>query len=245
MEEETPQSLVFTTCRFNESGQVLAWDLHLNRLQKFAAKARCPIPNVQLLTEVLHTSIQEYGEKEGLARLEWTAEGKANCVTRKIQPLHSPLVAITCPAPEWPRRFRGIKHGSWKQYIDAGNNAKNSGADIALLVHNYAIVDADRCTPILLDENGLAYSPGPEQGGIESITIATIKDHLEHNGIPLRQAYLTDEMLLRCKELVVVGTGIGVMSVGEIDGTDMPLGTHLKEIISDALKIAWATSQHG
>ena len=89
MEEETPQSLVFTTCRFNTSGQVLAWDFHLNRLQKFAKKARCPTPDVQLLTEVLHASIQEYGGKEGLARLEWTTEGKVNCVTREIQKLHS------------------------------------------------------------------------------------------------------------------------------------------------------------
>ncbi len=35
------------------------------------------------------------------------------------------------------------------------------------------------------------------------------------------------------------------MPVGEIDGVDIPLGTHLEQIISDALKIAWATSQHG
>ena len=55
-------------------------------------------------------------------------------------------------------------------------------------------------------------------------------------------AFLTEEMILRCKELVVVGTGIGVLPIGEIDGVDIPLGNVLTEIISEALKIAWQQS---
>jgi len=245
MVDGQPQSLVFTTCRFNESGQVLAWNLHLNRMEEAAEKIRCQKPDSTSLHEALQSSINEHGPREGLARLEWTSKGEVNCETRDIQSLPSPLVAITYPAPQWPRRLRGIKHGSWEQYLKAGESAKSAGADIALLVHNHTIVDADRATPILLDENGLAYSPGPDQGGVASITLSLITEHLEKNGIPLRRAFLTDEMLLRCKEMVVVGTGLGVLPIGEIDGVDISIGNHLTNIITDALKIAWEGTQHG
>jgi len=243
MVDGEPPSLVFTTCRFNESGQVLAWNLHLRRLEEAAEKVRCPKPDASSLLEALQSSINEHGPREGLARLEWTSQGVVNCETRDVQSFHSPLVAITHPAPQWPRRFQGIKHGSWEQYLKAAKSAKSAGADIALLVHNQTIVDADRATPLLLDENGLAYSPGPEQGGVASITLSLVTEHLESNGIPLRRAFLTDEMLFRCKELVVVGTGIGVLPIGEIDGVDISLGNHLTNIITDALKIAWEGTQ--
>ena len=55
-------------------------------------------------------------------------------------------------------------------------------------------------------------------------------------------AYLTEEMIRRCKEFVVVGTVIGVLPIGEIDGIDIPLGNCLIDIISEALKIAWNES---
>mgnify|MGYP001346469994 CR=1 FL=1 len=242
MVDGNPASSVFTTCRFDETGKVLALNHHFDRLMNASKQVNNPVPDPTLLSEILMKSIKEFGKKEGLARLSWSSTGEASCETRSLNHPNSPLVAITHPAPEWPRRFRGIKHGNWEPYMAAGELARESGADISLLVADHAIVDADRATPLILDENGWAYSPGPEQGGIASVTISLISKHLESNGIPFRMAYLTEEMIRRCKEFVVVGTGIGVLPIGEIDGIDIPLGNCLIDIISEALKIAWNES---
>jgi len=243
MVDGDPASSVFTTCRFDETGKVLALGQHFNRLKDASRQIRCPPPDIELISTILLNSINEYGKKEGLARIAWSSKGEASCETRPLDHPNSPLVAITHPAPQWPRRFRGIKHGNWQPYLQAGKLAKENGADVSLLVDNHAIVDADRATPIILDENGWAYFPGPEQGAVQSITLSLISDHLESNGIPLRMAYLTEEMIRRCKELVIVGTGIGVLPIGEIDGVDIQLGTSLLELISEALKSAWEESK--
>ncbi len=242
MVDGTPSSSVFTTCRFDEKGRVLAFDQHFNRLKEAAEQIRCPPPDIKIISTILSKSINDYGNNEGLARLEWSSEGQVSCETRPLEQPNSPLVAITHPAPQWPRRFRGIKHGNWKPYLEARELAKENGADISLLVDNHAIVDADRATPLILDENGWAYFPGPEQGAVRSITLSLISEHLESNGIPLRTAYLTEEMIRRCKELVVVGTGVGVLPIGEIDGVDIQLGNCLIELISEALKSVWKES---
>lgn len=242
MVDGTPSSSVFTTCRFNETGRVLALNQHFNRLKEAAKQIRCLPPDIKKISSILSKSMNDYGKKEGLARIEWSSEGQASCEIRPLDQPNSPLVAVTHPAPQWPRRFRGIKHGNWKPYLEARELANENGADISLLVDNHAIVDADRATPLILDENGWAYSPGPEQGAVRSITLSLVSEHLESNGIPLRTAYLTEEMIRRCKELVVVGTGIGVLPVGEIDGVDIQLGTCLIALISEALKSAWQES---
>ena len=242
MVDGIPPSSVFTTCRFDETGRVLALNQHFNRLKEAAEQIRCPSPDIKKISIILSKSIHDYGKKEGLARLEWSSDGQVSCETRPIDQPNSPLVAITHLAPQWPKRFRGIKHGNWKPYLEARELARENGADISLLVDNHSIVDADRATPLILDENGCAYSPGPEQGAVESITLSLISDHLESNGIPVRTAFLTEEMIRRCKELVVVGTGVGVLPVGEIDGVDIQQGTCLTELISEALKSAWKES---
>ena len=110
MVDGTPSSSVFTTCRFDETGRVLAFDLHFNRLKEAAKQIRCPPPDIKIISTILSKSINDYGNKEGLARLAWSSEGQASCETRLLEQPNSPLVAITHPAPQWPRRFRGIKN---------------------------------------------------------------------------------------------------------------------------------------
>ena len=60
---------------------------------------------------------------------------------------------VTFPSPVWAKRVAGTKHGAWDAYFDAREHAENL-ADLALMVHEYCIVDADRCTPLIPDEDG-------------------------------------------------------------------------------------------
>ena len=124
MVDGTPSSSVFTTCRFDEMGRVLAFDQHFNRLKEAAEQIRCPLPDRKIISTILSKSINDFGKKEGLARIDWSSKGQASCETRSLDQSKSPLVAITHPAPQWPRRFRGIKHGNWKPYLEARELAK-------------------------------------------------------------------------------------------------------------------------
>ena len=121
-------------------------------------------------------------------------------------------------APRWNDKIRGTKHGDWKPYLDARDMALTNKADISLLIEKESIIDGDRCMPILLDIDGIAYHPRVEEGALDSITLEQIKQCLENSGIPVRPARMTIPLVLRAKEMIVLGSGMGVQSLGIIDG---------------------------
>ncbi len=242
MSDERPGASVFTTAAFRNT-TVLARSAHEERLIRFAEAARCPPLEAEFVRDEINRSLEETTLDVGLMRIEWSADGKLSIHIRANPEIRGPVSAISVPAPRWPRRFRGIKHGAWSAYVTARDTAERTGSDIALLIHDYSIVDGDRCTPILLDEDGVAYAPGEEQGAVESVTLTLIEHELESAGIPLRTAWLTEELVRRCRELVVVGTGIGALAIEEIDGHEIPVGNCLLAPIERGLKEAWAMSE--
>ena len=137
----------------------------------------------------------------------------------------SPLAALSQAAPRFSLRVQGTKHAVWDGYSNARLNAINQGADIGLLVHEGVVVDGDRCTPVLLDADGVAFAPSPEGGGIDSITLNILKPAIEAAGIPFRYARLTETLLGRAAEIIVVGTGVGVAWLSEIDGQSVGTGS--------------------
>ena len=127
-------------------------------------------------------------------------------VPRLNQPWPHVLKAITVSAPNWDDDVRGTKHGDWKPYLDARAMAIENNADISLLIEN-ELIDGDRCMPIMLDSDGVAYYPRVEEGALDSITLEQIKDCLEKSGIPVRPAIITMRMILRAEEMIVVVVG--------------------------------------
>ena len=117
------------------------------------------------------------------------------------------------------------------------NEAYVKGADFSLLVRDYKIIDADRATPILLDLDGVAYFPKAKDGGVSSITLEKINSKIEKMGIPVKEGDLNEKTVARCKEMILVGTGIGVCKVDSIDGIEFEehSGT-LFNIAKEALK---------
>jgi branched-subunit amino acid aminotransferase/4-amino-4-deoxychorismate lyase len=122
----------------------------------------------------------------------------------------------------------------------------SKGADIALLVHEGVVVDGDRCTPIILDSDGVAYAPSVECGGIDSITLRILQPAIESAGIPFRYARLTEKLLGRASELIVVGTGVGVAWLNEVDSQNIgsnspgPLYETCSAAFEAALADAWS-----
>ena len=129
----------------------------------------------------------------------------------------TPLSAISLSAPVWDDGIRGTKHGDYQPYRDARKVAISNGADIGLLFEDGNLIDGDRCTPLLLDSDGVAYHPRHSDGALDSVSLQVIKSFLESSGIPVRGAKITLGMITRCSEMIVCGSGMGVKSLGKID----------------------------
>lgn len=129
-----------------------------------------------------------------------------------------PLSGISLKAPTWDGDIRGTKHGDYQPYRDARDVAENNGADIGLLFEDGCLIDGDRCAPLLLDSDGVAYHPPHSDGALDSVSLQVISPYLEKSGIPVRQAKLTLGMIERSSEMIVCGSGMGIRPLGTIDG---------------------------
>jgi branched-subunit amino acid aminotransferase/4-amino-4-deoxychorismate lyase len=99
--------------------------------------------------------------------------------------------------------------------------ADSEGSDLALLVHEFSIIDGDRASPILLDEDGVVWYSNSEQGGVESITRSIILAGLEVHGFPVQNGKLTERIVARAHEMVALGSGMGASRIITIDGEDI------------------------
>ena len=243
MDDNTPiGASVFTTLRWKD-GRVAWLGQHLQRLRAHAERLGIEWPDD--FGKHLASAVP-IGEGN-LCQIQLNRDGTVELRLRESQHSPSPLCAISHTAPRFTRKAQGTKHAAWTPYRDARTAAMNAGADIALLVHDGAVVDGDRCTPILLDVDGIAYAPSPDGGGIDSVTLDILKSAIEAAGIPFRYARLVETMLGRASELVVVVTGVGVAWIDEIDGQNIgtntpgPLYKTCNTAFELALDDAWST----
>ena len=173
------QASVFTTLRW-ENGRVAWLTEHLERLQEHAQRLGIEWPD-DFHRRLNSTQVHGAGN---LCRIQLDNDGTILLTLRDSQYPPSPLTAASQVAPRFPKEIQGTKHASWEGYHKARKHSIDNGADIALLVHEGIVVDGDRCTPILLDTDGVAYAPDPEGGGVDSITIDILKPAIEAAGIP-------------------------------------------------------------
>tara|TARA_B100000287_G_scaffold261873_1_gene246416 strand:- start:635 stop:1384 length:750 start_codon:yes stop_codon:yes gene_type:complete len=209
-----PRSEVFTTVLVNEHGAVADWTAHRQRLTEHAKRLRIELPDKP-------PSITAESEQAGwrLARISCAAGDAAWQVQKRSLAFRDEAIdAITVPAPRWNERTNGTKHGDWMAYLTAAEAAANAGCDAALLVHDYAIVDADRGTPMVLDEDGTVWMSPSTDGGVDSITAAVLESLLPNAGLPVVKGRLNERTVARCAEMVVVGTGMGVCRINGLDG---------------------------
>ena len=209
-----PRSEVFTTVLVNEHGAVADWTAHRQRLTEHAKRLRIELPDKP-------PSITAESEQAGwrLARISCAAGDAAWQVQKRSLAFRDEAIdAITVPAPRWNERTNGTKHGDWMAYLTAAEAAANAGCDAALLVHDYAIVDADRGTPMVLDEDGTVWMSPSTDGGVDGITAAVLESLLPGAGLPVVKGRLNERTVARCAEMVVVGTGMGVCRINGLDG---------------------------
>ena len=226
-----PRSAVWSAIAWDGEDGLLAADMHFARIHRHAVVLGITAPDdlmhrvFGLLEDIERPSEPNDSPDQGafLIRAGVTSDGEVFATPYSIQTWpDSPLEAISLAAPTWEEAVRGTKHAEWGPYRDARQAAIEHGADIALLFENEVLIDGDRCAPLLLDHDGVAYHPKHSDGALDSVTIEQIRPGLEAAGIPVRSAKLTLSMIMRASEMIVCGSGMGIRSVGSIDGR--PIG---------------------
>lgn len=221
-----PRSEIFTTVAWDGETRLLAADLHFARFHRHAERLEFNLPDnlPEIVFEALNMAeipgepVVVENQAPYLVKIGIKPSGEVELIPRVNGKWPSLMTAISLAAPLWDGEVRGTKHGDWQPYIDAREIAKEHGADISLLFDEDSLVDGDRCMPVLLDSDGVAYYPKPSEGALDSITLEQIREGIESAGIPIREARLTLSMLLRASEMIVLGSGLGVQALGEIDG---------------------------
>jgi branched-subunit amino acid aminotransferase/4-amino-4-deoxychorismate lyase len=250
-----PQSAVWSAIAWDGESSLLAADMHFARIRRHATVLGIQTPDnlaksvFEALTDLeLPDEANDSADQAAfLVIVGVRSNGELYVEPAVIQTWPEvPLTAISLAAPTWDEPVRGTKHAEWGPYRDARLTAIENGADIALLFEEDILVDGDRCAPLLLDHDGVAYYPPHSDGALDSVTIEQIRPGLEAAGIPVSPVKLTLNMILRASEMVVCGSGMGVRAIGSIDGRT--IGTprsRLFQAATDAwfsrLEVGWIT----
>lgn len=217
-----PRDEVFTTAVVNSEGKLADAPAHLKRMKDHAKRLRIALPD-----EFPATGLE--GKEMGLVRLSYSSQTGWKVQYRAFTVRNEALDAISTPAPRWNPKTNGCKHGDWAPYNDARAMAEKVGCDVALFVHEHALVDGDRGTPLLLDEDGTVWLPADDDGGVDGITASFLEARLPEFGLPVMRGRLNERLVARCHELVVVGSGLGACRVDSIDGERVGQSTVLSE----------------
>lgn len=226
-----PHSQVWTAMAWDGKKSVLAPDLHFNRLFRHSQILGIEINDD--LPKIILNKLEKQDQFENLDELNYEIpflvkiiikkDGEIFIQTRKNKHWQDdPLQAISMKLPDFELPILGTKHGNWQPYDEARKQAINHDSDIALLFKNNLLIDGDYCLPLMLDNDGVAYHPSNTDGALDSVTLQLLRNDVEELGIPIRSAKINLNMLSRASELIVIGSGMGVCSVGSIDGT--PIG---------------------
>lgn len=227
--QSRPRDSVFTTVTWDGLHHVADLKAHLNRLSNHAIRLRMTLPEnleteiKKAFTDIVSLKNGQLKQPIGLVKIviDCTEQSPVKLSERTITLRNEEIEAITVPAPRWNRKVTGTKHGDWAPYHQARLKADSEGSDLALLVHEFSIIDGDRASPILLDEGGLVWYSSSELGGVESITRSIILSKLGEHGFPFQSGNLTERLVARAHEMVALGSGMGACRIITINGEDI------------------------
>lgn len=226
--KEGPKSAVFTTVRARE-GELFHLDLHLERLGRHASILGINIPEIEVPKGL-----------NGLIRIQVDANGVEFKTKEFYQEIHMEAEGITVPAPRWSRKVMGTKHGDWSAYRDITSDVFRRGYDVALLVHDYCIIDGDRVMPLVLDEDGIVWISDSKLGGIDSVTFDVCRKAIESAGFVISEGRLNERIVARAKEFILLGTGMGAARLTVLDDIDIGDGSNnLQSVCIKALGEEW------
>jgi len=218
-----PRDAVFTTVLWDGNSKIADFDHHITRLNYHAERLRIDLPknSEQLIAQTILNRANKYSDNKLLNITFDCISREFKTHSRELPNLRNCNIdAMTIPIKKWLGQVTGTKHGDWQFYIEAKDVAEQNGVDIALLIDQYSIIDSDRASIMVIDEDGVAYISESQQA-VQGITLEVLTNGLAEMGIPLNKAKLNERLVARCTEIIALGTGIGCCKIISIDGDEV------------------------
>ena len=188
-----PTDSLFTTMLADPGRGVLGLDAHHRRLSAHGVRLRLHVPDRDAFVREVMTSLDQIDR----ILLRWSIDrsGTIEIKPPSIQD-HHPMTASASASSHRSGAVafveRSMEHGL--PTLKRGTR-RVPKADVAFLCEDGAILDADRGTPVLLDQDGVIWTPDPEHGSVESITLELIRPHVESRGFIFRTGRLVESMI--------------------------------------------------
>lgn len=157
--------------------------------------------------------------------------------------------AVTCGVSSWsrisdnvmPPRVKAIANYQNSRYV--ADESSRHGYDFGIILNQQGKVTEISYACIFIVRDGVAITPPPSAGTLESITSEVVVELLEQElGVPVQQRDMDRTELYIADEAFICGTGAEVQAVGSIDGYTLgdggvgPVVTKLEQLFHDVVR---------
>jgi branched-chain amino acid aminotransferase len=131
-----------------------------------------------------------------------------------------------------------IKSLNYLNNVMAKLEARQRGADEALMLNVHGMVAEASVANVFVVRNGVLLTPPATDGALEGITRATVLELAATLGIPAREQTLGRFDLFAAEEAFLTGSGAGIVPVRSLDGH--PLGCGSPGPVYEKIRAAFA-----
>jgi branched-chain amino acid aminotransferase len=223
---------LFSTLRVTGSVP-FAFERHWKRLQKDAARTRCPFPfDADVVRAQLVELIEANQVVEGSVRIYviynnvgiWRSEEEFPDVDLILY--SAGLPAFREPATLALREngrhaaapLAGVKVTSWLNNVWCLHEAREGGFDEVVLLNERGEVTECTAANIFCVQGGRVLTPPLDSGCLEGVTRALLLEMAPGAGVPAEERVLRPEDLLAADEVFISSTNRSLLGVGELGG---------------------------
>ncbi len=223
---------LFTTLRIVE-GVAFAFERHWKRLEKDAARTRCPFPFEE---GKVHTRLCELLRmnqvKEGCARIYaiynqigfWRSDENFPEVdlliyTASLPSYREPArLAVREHGRHAASPLAGVKVTSWLMNVWSLHEAQQGGFDEVVLLNERGEVAECTAANVFCVRGGRVFTPPIASGCLEGVTRGMLLEISQGAGVPVEEKSLRPEDLYSAEEVFISSTNRSLLAVGEIAG---------------------------
>lgn len=228
---------LFETVRLYR-GRPFRLDAHLDRLRAGAARLGIPVPGD--LEERLDRALADLGEGEGALRIT-LSRGPGPGLGPPASPVPTLAVQIRpwAPDPGWYREgitarvvgrvaegalTAGLKALGYLENVQALREARETGADEALLTDSRGRVVEGAASNLVALAEGRVLAPGPESGALPGITRGIVLELLRAEGREVEERAVSRTELSEAEEVLLTSSLREVVPVVRVDGRRVGAG---------------------
>ncbi len=226
-------------------GKLFHPELHYARLTQSAQRLRIPFPwSLEELEKNIEATREAAGTGEHYVRIILT---RGTGLAPNIDPAHAPsapnIVLLVRPL-ELPSREQyekgfsawlvntlrnhrqaldpAIKSGNYLNNIIALMEAKDHGADVALLLNSDGFLTEAPTSNVWIVKDGRTLTPPPEAGILLGITRGLLLDMARREDLPVYEEAISRETLLEADEIFLTSTLKDILAITALNGN--PVG---------------------